>query len=473
MIDLPWRLVLIRRGDLVPTLRVLAALVAGCGGDGSGNGGGAGGSGGAEHSAWSETAVISDQGATVEAHGLRGALFDNGNLVIVWQQGKTRDSDDVFAAQYDVIGKSWSSPELLEAGPLDVMFELAFASNRVDHAIVGWVQFKHGDVGTPRLVYTNRFAAEQGQWLAGPEPVSALSGSLPEPAVAIGQDGAAVSVWHEGSTTTAAWFEPTSATWSVPQPVNQETGFNDPACVVFQSNANPLLVWPKEDVADPLSPFRILTAEFDRVSGQWGKTEVASLPGSSEVHDLEVIVAGDGTAVAVWYEGEIYPNGPLRLVSATRAPGSTWSGHATLTTESYMPTPVKLVSDATGNVMAMWSRNADAAGTQPQIVAARRPAGASGWEPEVVLESRRVLVFELAMAGDGTAVAGWHDGIGRFAMRRHDPKSGWGAPGAMGTPEGMFGQEARLLMNRSGRLAVVWAKLLDSTSRVMVSFYEP
>ena len=158
----------------------------------------------------------------------------------------------------------------------------------------------------------------------------------------------------------------------------------------------------------------------------WNTTATAMTGTGSEAWVLDVVVAADGSAVALW--NQTPPSGGERkLYGAVRPAGSnTWGEPHLFATTPTSSGDVKLLASADGTVTAAWAEfpneTGPYAGTrESRLMTAVLPAGGASWSDPVevvpVTESVSLDGIDLAEGPDDSVTAVWY--------ARATQSSGW------------------------------------------------
>ena len=178
-----------------------------------------------------------------------------------------------------------------------------------------------------------------------------------------------------------------------------------------------------------------------------------------EGEGLEVAVGANGDTVAVW---QYYrADGRTAVQAATRPAGGPWSTqYLSALTGGRDALYPDVAVDAAGNAVAVWQRSDDQGKTFVQ--AATRPAGDVWSEPQRLAPDESVDRLQVAMDGQGNALAVWSSEAGvRTASR---PAGGMWSPAQKIPTAGGFSEFA---LNRQGDAVVVWneGRVIKSVSR--------
>lgn len=179
----------------------------------------------------------------------------------------------------------------------------------------------------------------------------------------------------------------------------------------------------------------------------------------------EIGVDGRGEAIAVWQQidaHEYLERRQSQVLTATRAPGGTWSPATTLSQDGYKP---QIAIGASGEAIVVWASSGDPDSMAFEIQAAsRRPDGT--WTPTTILaaEPRYQGAFQIDIAANptGEAVAVWDGVEDRQSVLRsasRTPDGDWSAPlGVPGSGDDYGPGEPQIAIAPSGKAVAVWSQ---------------
>ncbi|WP_369260688.1 FG-GAP-like repeat-containing protein [Streptomyces sp. R35] len=152
-----------------------------------------------------------------------------------------------------------------------------------------------------------------------------------------------------------------------------------------------------------------------------GGNEVTSTTDDTKTQD--VAIAGDGTAVTIWNQGDLQNTTTRKLYAAVRKPGSgvTFGAPHELAATPTSVGEAKLLTTADGNVTALWTEAVDNTSTAPnRLVSAVYDADQGSWrEPVEVVSAADQAGYlheiDLAEGPDGSLTAVWTGRMGGSA----------------------------------------------------------
>jgi hypothetical protein len=275
-----------------------------------------------------------------------------GNAVAAW----TRTGEVVESASLPA-GGSWSSSTII-SDPQLPSYLVDLDMNRAGMAVAGWF-----DVGEDRVGVTSK--APNGSWEA-PVVLSAPAGIDPRPAIAVGDNGGAVAVWHRGGQqggeveAVLASHRAPDGTWEDPQVIS----------ATFSSALFPSVSMDR--AGNALAGFRqwanmswIPSLVRRPADGTWGEPMFPAAAGEGATYEVFPFHDGVGNEVVAWHRKTDTVDNPIeqvRILGIDRAgPVSslTLPGAARLTSTAF---PVSWSAvDAWGEVASTELRYREAA----------------------------------------------------------------------------------------------------------------
>ena len=214
-----------------------------------------------------------------------------------------------------------------------------------------------------------------------------------EPQVAVDEAGRAVAVWRE-STASASVVQSAilvDGDWTWGQTLSED-GFHvfEPQ-VAVSADGQVAIGWTRNNAT--LND-RAVHAAVGEIGGRWQ----VSMLSPTGAHSVDIGVADDGSAAAVWQQGGT-------VVGASGTPAGVWTAPQQLSTRPAL-SPSVAVSPS-GDAVALWLTSG-LGGTSPGIQSASLPADAA-WTPAQDLTAPGHFAWnaELGMNRDGDALAAW------------------------------------------------------------------
>ena len=219
---------------------------------------------------------------------------------------------------------------------------------------------------------------------------------------------------------------------------------------------NAVAVWAERHTGD----FGVAGEIRSAASGTWDAPAVLSTGNVQAGPDLAVTPGGD--AFAIWIQGAAV------LVAHADLTKGAWDPPVTLSGNGGRGAAVAV--DAAGDAVAVWTL-----GDRPGVEAAARPAGGS-WGPTVMVSDvspfNGVTAPDVALAGDGTAVAVWVGGSSLRASVRGSDGS-WSRPLEVGAADSA---EPRVSLDSHGNAIALWlhrSRLLAAARPAVAAAWQP
>jgi hypothetical protein len=314
----------------------------------------------------------------------------------VWRQ-KTPTLFGAWANRYTP-GTGWGTAESI--GAIDTAagdFAIEVAVGPDGDAMSVWHQ---GD-GTRLNIWANHYTLGGG-WGTAELIESENGGSAKTPEVAMDANGNAIAVWQQSDGlvlfAAANRYTPGGG-WGTAQSIDNAPGNSSSPQVAADPAGNAMALWSGAGIR----------ANRYALSGGWGTAEDIreSLGGTQGNQD--VAVSADGTAIALWGQFD----STVTNVWANRyVPDNGW-GTAELieTNDSGHAQHLQVAVDPNGNAVAVWKQSD---GTRDNIWANQYVAGA-GWATAELIETEDLGDAErpqIAVDPDGNAIAVWYQDDG-------------------------------------------------------------
>jgi len=326
-------------------------------------------------------------------------------------------------------------------------------------------------------------AAQPSQWQAA-VPVESNSVSAQFPQVAANASGAAVAVWQQGWTgplgfpVLSIWasrYTPAGG-WGAPQPISDGTNTAQNPQIAVDTDGNAIAVWQQSD------NFRdSIWANRYTVAGGWAAPQLIETT-DGNAGNPQIAVDGTGNAVAVWWQNvNAAPSSPIGTAANRYIAGSGWSGAVAISSHAgngatFGP---QIAFDAAGNAMATWCWSG--ATVAPHMWAARH-SYAAGWSGAIAIDHADSLGCStspnVAFDAAGNAVAVWHRNNGSFEQvrtNRYSAAGGWGTADWLAAAPPNYSRNARVAVDASGDAIAVWEQQVGATANahVMASRWRP
>jgi hypothetical protein len=356
---------------------------------------GEGGTGGVIPTRQWGTAILIEAG-NEDASGPQVAFDASGNAVAVWFQSD--GTNGRIWASWHVPTQGWATPELISPAMVTSAVPRVGADPS-GNAIAVWRQ------KTPTLfgAWANRYTPGTGWGTA--ESIGAIDTAAGDFAieVAVGPDGDAMSVWHQGDGTR-------------------------------------LNIW----------------ANHYTLGGGWGTAELIESENGGSAKTPEVAMDANGNAIAVWRQSD----GLVLFAAANRyTPGGGWGTAQSIDNAPGNSSSPQVAADPAGNAMALWS----GAG----IRANRYALSGGWGTAEDIRESLGGTQGnqDVAVSADGTAIALWgqfDSTVTNVWANRYVPDNGWGTAELIETNDSAHAQHLQVAVDPNGNAVAVW-KQSDGT----------
>jgi len=362
---------------------------------------------------WSTPELAASWTGTVSAPSRTFAIgmAPDGTAVLAWL-APANSFDSVFASRQS-LGGAWSVPNLLEAQDGGRAYFPAVAVDGLGTATVAWVQesstFRPSE--TARVTAVRQAAGEPWGLVQDIDLATDGNGTSMDIHIAANASGAVIVGW---STSNAIGQYETANVWR-----GVAVGWTGASILTSATSGNNSVVW---DVG--INDAGLAVAALDRADGGVRNVLVAQnttggWSGAEEVDQnndsssfSSVAVAPDGS-LHVAFRRSVFSGFGQEIWATSRAGSAgSWSPVQRISDSGISSGEARLRSDASGNVMAAWTRNP---GTGNVVVAAPRPA-AGPWGTITPIEAQTSVPSTfigngLAVSPSGQAAAAWIEGV--------------------------------------------------------------
>lgn len=353
-----------------------------------------------------------------------------GAVTVAWADGATPTT--LIRAARRAPGASWTPAVTLGSSPGGA--DLAVAASADGGALVVWTA---GDGG----VYASRLTGSSGTWtpqtVAGPRPgVFAHA-----PALAVDGHGNAHALWHLDGVerVETVRYDAASHTWGAVV----DLGSGVVPAVGVDAAGNAVATW--SDRSGTLNAIR--AARFTATSGVWSPP--VPLDANAFVVAVDLDVAPDGTAAALWYAADSPRTWSALSVAVLPSSSSTWGAPAVLSTAS----PTGVVAIGSHDMMAVWTTGQGATYSRADL------AAPGLWTPPAAVDASVIgpsgLFMSLAADGLGGFVAAWTAGGNGRASHFSRSATAW-APSMQLNAPGVSVLGPTAVMTPSGTATVAW-----------------
>ncbi|MET0557198.1 MAG: PKD domain-containing protein [Solirubrobacterales bacterium] len=300
-----------------------------------------------------------------------------------------------------------------------------------------------------------------GTW-SGAADLSGAGGDATEPQLGIDGSGNAVAVWTRVNglrTVIQAATMAAGGGWSAPVDLSNAEGNATAPQVAVDAGGDAVVVWSRFNGFN-----QIVQAAAKPAGGGWSGAVDVSAAGGDAI-EPQVGIDGSGNAVAVWSRN----SGSAFIVQAsTRAGGGGWTGATDLSTVGGSAGEPQVAIGASGEAVAVWSRND---GANLIVQSAARAAG-GGWSGAVDLSAvgRNSKEPQVSLTPGGEAVAVWtreaagFNTLAQAALR--PPGGGWSGPADLSSG-GSIAAAPQVAVDRAGDAIVVWSDSAASPSLIL------
>ena len=280
---------------------------------------------------WTAAEMVS--GIATDLGGLVMAADESGVATAAWREGPG-PAYTVRAAR-QAPGEGWSTTVVLGTALFGA--DLAVAAAPAGGAIVLWTA---GDAG----VYASSYADSTGTWTASTVVAPRSGQYVRGPALAIDGAGNALALWVVigADRIEAVRYDAATELWGPIVVLGSGAG----AQIGADDAGNAVAIW-----SDRSGLVEVLRARrFTVATGVWGPT--LALASNDFVVALDLDVAPDGTAAALWYDADESPLTQSALSVALFSPSSgAWGPTAVLSRQS----PTGAVAVGSHEAMAVWT----------------------------------------------------------------------------------------------------------------------
>jgi hypothetical protein len=339
---------------------------------------------------WSAPAAITPAG---DYHGPQLAVGVEGNITVIW----TRGNRTLQAVRYSAASGEWGLPVTIGA---DVS-ERMIGADALGNAVVVWLS---GSGTLTNVVQASRYSAANGLWL----PAVTLSVQpAATPSLAINPGGNAVVVWGTpfGNPTPilAARFDASSAAWLPAVGISSGSEYAFKPAVGMDAAGNAIVAWATGTIG---VDFRVMFSRFDEATATWSAPALVAPIAGDHSTSPRIAVDAAGNATALWterFQGFGYRRlQAVRFASAT----GTWGPKLDVADAD---DGVRTMTDAAGNVFALWVREFGFVNPRLELEAIRFSVQLGTWGRVRRLASPDVtaVVADLSVSAAGTAAVAW------------------------------------------------------------------
>ncbi|HEX5823653.1 MAG TPA: hypothetical protein VFY18_04250, partial [Candidatus Limnocylindrales bacterium] len=309
-------------------------------------------------------------------------------------------------------------------------------------------------------IYSSRRTPTTGAWGANQRVNDVATGDQFYPAVAIDGSNNAYAVWVDSRNGRRdIYFSKRSGTtglWSPNTRVNTDTSFGDQTTpsIAVRPNGAAVAVWYRK-VGN--NKYHIYSARLAAGSTTWGPEIKVTSDTSAQKQGPRVTLGSDGTSYAVWMQPSV---GNADVWFATLGPtASTWSSNVKISDDpgtAYQGQP-DIGIDTAGNVTVAWD---DWRATPNQLRVRRRSSGGA-WAASTVIAADGANFPSVATRGDGRTYVVWYDGLNALYPNvwssSFNPATGtWSIPEQVDVNGAQDGASSPAVALDVSRVVVIW-----------------
>ena len=301
------------------------------------------------------------------------------------------------------------------------------------------------------LFATAAFGAAELTWLT-PRSFTDSGTDGGDPQIAIRGDGSAIATWERFDGTRdliqTAVRTAKSDKWTVQDVSPPEDEAFNPQVVIDRTGSG-ILIWQQESGKDSLIRGSLRPAGSD----VWqGLQDISARGGAA--HDAQLAIDGSGSAVAVW-DFFNFATGTPEVQTATKPAGGGWKAPETLSPSGRTAQRAQVAVGADGTAVAVWEQGE---GGTSVIQAAVRPAGSGSWQVQSLSQpGQNAERPQVAVDEGGNAVAAWQRSNGSTVVVQTASRpagGGWSAPQDI-SQAGHDAKEPKVAM-AGGKAVAVW-----------------
>jgi hypothetical protein len=383
------------------------------------------------------------------------AMDGDGNAIAVWEQSDGTQQS-IWSNRY-AVGTGWGDAQLIEDRGGNANFPQV-AMDAEGNAIAVWRQLD----GTEYSIWSNRYVAGVG-W-GEPDLIEADYGFATNPQVAMDVNGNAVAVWEqfdyyafEFSIYSNRYV--VGVGWGDAELVEPYTGDAYSPQVAMDADGNAVAVWRQFDG----TKWNIWSNRYVAGVG-WDNAQLIDTDDTGDDYGPQVAVDGSGDATAVWYQMDETRS---TIKSSRYVVGAGWGDAGLIGTESGHAYAPQVALDADGNVIAVWQQSD---GVTAYDLWSNRYVVGIGWGDAQVIETEYGDVYsqQVAMGGDGNAIAVWHQFDGTqysIYSNQYVVGVGWGDSELIEAEEGNA-LSPQVAMDAEGNAIAVWEQYDGTQSSI-------
>ena len=350
------------------------------------------------------TAALIESGNNGDAFHPKIAFDGAGNAIAVWSQDDGSNYN-IYANRYTASTGTWGTEELIESSSVANTVSPQIAVDGNGNAIVVWQQSD----GIDESIYANRYTASTDSWGTAELIESGNNGQAVQSQIAFDSAGDAIAVWSQSDGGLSNIYinrYTAGAGWGTAELI--ATGDADNATrpqIAIGSNGNAIVVWSELSALG--AKVSIYASRYTASTDSWGTEELLENSDDGHASDPQIAIDDDGNGVAVWWQPD---SANLRHIYSNRyTPGAGWGTEERIESsdDGHSNYP-QIAIDGEGNVIAVWRQDDNI--NDGLLYANRYTANTGSWGTEALIGNGNGSVFQpqIAIDGEGNAIAVWH-----------------------------------------------------------------
>ncbi|WP_288364025.1 hypothetical protein [uncultured Spongiibacter sp.] len=350
------------------------------------------------------TEELIESGANGHAVAPQIAVDGAGNAIAVWSQDDGANYN-IYANRYTASTGTWGTEELIESSSVANALSPQIAVDGNGNAIAVWQQSD----GNNESIYANRYTASTDSWGTAELIESDHNGQAVQSQIAFDSAGNAIAVWSQsvGAYNNIYSNRYTLATgWGGAELVaTGNAGNATHPQIASDSNGNAIAVWLELSALG--AKVSVYANRYTASAASWGAVELLESSDDGHAYDPRIAMDDDGNGVAVWWQPD---SANLRHIYSNRyTPGAGWGTEERIenSDDGHSNYP-QIAIDGEGNVIAVWRQDDNI--NDGLLYANRYTANTGSWGTEALIGNGNGSVFQpqIAIDGEGNAIAVWH-----------------------------------------------------------------
>ena len=344
--------------------------------------------------------------------------------------------------------RSWQKEAMVEIKDSEGSSSPEVVIDASGHALAIWTQHENGD---GRSLWSSQYTKGIGWGTAA--AIETGSGAVNAQKLAQYADGNAIAVWKEldgslGNIWTNYYTK--GIGWGTAVPLENSAEEASVPQVTMATNGNAIAAWSQHDgIRDNLWSRR-----YTKGVG-WGAAELIETSDSSGAIHVQIAIASNGDALAVWSQ---LANGFYSIHASFSLGGGAWGNPTLLESSDGTALSPQVSFDPGGNALVIWQQ---VTGAETSIWSNRYAKGA-GWGTAELIETTAGATYypRLAIDGSGNAIAAWsqNDGavISNIWSNRYTAGIGWGTAELVEDIAGGLGYAPQIAIDDNGDALLLW-----------------